>query len=81
MTFSPDGRTLASASADELHLWDSATGAQTGTITGHTQYIRGFAVSPDGRTIATGNREQIRLWDTANLGPEKATLFEDDWGQ
>ena len=80
VTFSPDGRTLATASTDELHLWDSATGAQKGTIIGHTQYIRGFALSRDGQTIATGNRERIRLWDTVNM-VQKAVLYEDDWGQ
>ena len=80
VTFSPDGRTLASASTDELHLWDSATGAQKGTIIGHTQYIRGFALSRNGQTIATGNRERIRLWDTVNM-VQKAVLYEDDWGQ
>ena len=43
ITFSPDGRTLASGGYDELYLWDSLTGAQKGTITGHT--ISSFGLS------------------------------------
>ena len=77
--FSPDGQTLASASADELLLWDSMTVAQKGAINGHTGYFIGFALSADGRTVATGNRGKIHLWDTRNA-TQQAVFYEDEWG-
>ena len=38
MAFSPDGKRLASASADEtVKVWDAATGQETLTLKGHTE--------------------------------------------
>ena len=65
VAFSPDGRLLATASADgTARLWDPATGEHLRTLTGHTSRVCGVAFSPDGRLLATASVDNTaRLWD------------------
>ena len=65
--FSPDGRTLASASSDTtIELWDVAGRKEVATLRGHTQYVQSVAFSPDGRTLASGSSDKtIRFWDVS----------------
>jgi hypothetical protein len=67
ITFSPDGRLLATASYDgTARLWDPATGGHLRTLTGHTRQVSGVAFSPDGRLLATASEDTTaRLWDPA----------------
>ena len=77
VTFSPDGKTLASGGYDQLYLWDIETGARKTSITGHTDGVNAIVFSPDGHTLASGSREQILLWDFTT-GTHEATLFVGD---
>jgi len=65
LAVSPDGRTLASASADgTIRLWNAQTGVRIMELKGHTLPVNTLAFSPDGRTLASGSDDTtIRLWD------------------
>ncbi len=65
IAWSPDGRVLASGSADNtIHLWDGQMGQALRTLEGHTAPVLGVAWSPDGVVLASGSDDKtIRLWD------------------
>ena len=75
VTWSPDGKRLASASADQtVKLWDAATGQEQATLKGHTSLwyaCRGVRTASGWRRRVV--METVKLWDAAT-GKEQATL-------
>ena len=81
LAYSPDGKTLATSSRDDLaedttiQLWDAATCKHKATLTTeHCETILSIAFSPDSRTVAGGSQDgTVHLWDVTN-GELKITL-------
>jgi WD40 repeat protein len=78
VAFSPNGRVVASGSADgTLTLWDAGTGIRLQAVEAHQGYpgfeegprLASLAFSPSGdRIVTTGWDKAIRLWDSGTLG-------------
>jgi WD40 repeat protein len=76
VAFSPDGKWIATGSADKtIRIWNAATGERKDRIS-HTDPIYCLSFSPDGKTLASGGADKaITLWDVAS-GEKKKTLKE-----
>jgi WD40 repeat protein len=63
LSFSPDGQTIATASADNtVKLW-TRDYTLLQNLAGHTAAVRSVSFSPDGQTIATASVDKtVRLW-------------------
>ena len=68
MAFSPDGKTLVSASGDEIvKLWDAGSGVLLQTLEGHSDSVYAVAFSPDGKTLASASGDKtVKLWDAGS---------------
>ena len=76
VVFSLDGPTFATIGEGDntTYLWDSKTGNQKITLTGHTKQVSCIVYAPDNKIIATGSYDgTIRLWD-ATTGTHQKTL-------
>ena len=76
-SFSPDGRTVVTASGDKTaRLWDAASGKELHRLT-HGDTVWAASFSPDGRTVVTASYDKTaRLWDAAS-GKELQRLTHD----
>lgn len=69
--FSPDGRTVLTASNDyTARLWDAATAKPIGLPLRHQSSVSAAAFSPDGTMVITGSADRTaRIWDAVTGRP------------
>jgi WD40 repeat protein/serine/threonine protein kinase len=75
ISYSPDGKRLASGSGDKtVKVWDAATGQEVLTLKGHTSGVYGVSYSPDSKRLASASWDHtVKVWDAAT-GQEVLTL-------
>ena len=75
LRFSPDGRTLASSSADKtIRLLNLSNGKVIRSLEGHTHHVLALAWQDDVQTIASASADQnIKVWNV-ETGQQRRTI-------
>ncbi len=71
IAWSPDGRTLATASADlAIRLWNSEDGKSVNALEGHKDYVWSVVFHPREPILATASHDgTIKIWDARTGSP------------
>jgi hypothetical protein len=79
--FAPNGRTLATASADGIvRLWETATWTVRTEFRGHRDRVTALAFGPDGRLFTGGLDTVVLGWDVRPAPRAVKGALADAWG-
>jgi WD40 repeat protein/serine/threonine protein kinase len=75
VSYSPDGKRLASGSQDNtVKVWDAQTARELHSLKGHSGQVNSIAFSLDGKRLASASGDKtVKLWDV-QTGQELRTL-------
>ena len=74
LTYSPDGKTIATVIGHKVLFWDAETGKQHEVILrGNVAWNTSMTYSPDGKIITTTSEDEVHLWNS-ETGKHKNTL-------
>ncbi|MDT9338668.1 WD40 repeat domain-containing protein, partial [Trichodesmium erythraeum 21-75] len=76
VSFSPDGKILASVGDNTVKLWDVNTGGKKNIIP-LDEGVNRARFSPDGQILASASSKNFKLWDV-NTGEKIRTIPHDD---
>ena len=73
VSWSPDGKTLATAGFDgTVRLWEVASRKELRKYEGHSKLVLSVAVSPNGKQILSGSNDNTaKLWDIPAVEPRR----------
>lgn len=80
LRFSPDGRTLASASAQDfsISLWNLPAGTLQQKLHSHSAVVNALAFSPDSRILASGGEDRtVVIWDLTSGKSQRKLKGQD----
>ena len=67
ISFSPDSSMLTGTGYETVNLWKVDSGEKSGTLTGHTGWVKAVAFSADGKGLLSGGEDEtLRIWDVTS---------------
>jgi WD40 repeat protein len=78
ISFSPKGKIMATASGNNINLWNYESNTLIRTFKAHTDSVNSVNFSPDGQTVVSASSDRtVRIWDLEGQEIETLTGHTD----